>query len=108
MKAKKIINTIIVCTGVFLFCIHSSAQAQEECREPFTNSKEEVFDKTLPSESSQTISAGQSLKAAPPGQEGNPLGVEPVPVEDIWWIVLIAALLYGVVKGKEIRKKESE
>lgn len=105
MKAKKIIKSIIVCAGVFLFCIHpSSAQAQEEYREPFANSREEVFDKTLPSEA--TTSGGQLLKA-PPGQGGNPLGVE-VPIEDASWVLLVAAILYGVVRRKKINKEEFE
>ena len=107
MKAKKIIKIIIVCAGMMLFCIHPSTQAQEEYRDPFTNSKEEVFDKTLPSESTQaTTSAGQQLKSAP-SQGGNPLGIgEPVPLEDALWLLSVAAILYGVTRRKKINEEE--
>ena len=106
MKAKKIITAIIVCVGALLFCIPPSALAQEGYRVPFANSREEVFNNTLPSESSQTTSAGKALKA-PPGQGGNPLGVE-APVRDALWVLLVASLLYGVVRRKNIKEKVSE
>ena len=106
MKAKKIIKAIIICIWISLFCI-PPALAQEEYRKPFTNNREEVFDKTLPSESSPTTSAGKTLKA-PPSQGGNPLGIEPVPLKDASWVIMIAALLYGVIRRKKINEKVSE
>ena len=104
MKAKKILKAIIVCTWILLFCIPPSTLAQEKYREPFTNNSEEVFNNTLPSESSQTTSAGKALKA-PPSQGGNPLGVEPAPVKDSTWMLLVAGLLYGVIRKQRMSIK---
>ena len=106
MKAKKILKAIIVCTWILLFCIPPSTLAQEKYREPFTNNSEEVFNNTLPSESSPTTSAGRTLKA-PPSQGGNPLGVE-APAKDASWALMVAALLYGLYKRRKIEKRESE
>ena len=61
MKAKKMIKIIVVCAGILLSCILPSAWAQEEYREPFTRSSEEVFDNTLPSESAQAAPSGGVL-----------------------------------------------
>ena len=106
MKVKKIVKTIIVCAWALLFCIHPPLRAQEGYREPFAESRETVFDNTLPSQSSQTTStsAGQALKA-PPSQGGNPLGIGSV--KDALWMPVIFCLLYTAVKTMK-RKKSNE
>ncbi len=109
MKIIKMIKKIVLAGMLVGVVIPQAYSQQTYTREPFLSQENatEVFNSTLPSESTQELpivsGSREQLRAAPPGFEGNPLGL---PVIDGLLIIVILASIYCVT-GKILNEKRN-
>ena len=73
---------------------------------PFDANQSEVFDSSPPSSSNSEVTFnGSGPHRAPPPQGGSGLGLGGAPVRDIFWLLPVLAISYGVRMGVKRRKE---
>ena len=91
---------IIVLLSVMLLPVSSQEPVPFEANQPT------VFNPAPPSTSNTEVATfnGSGPHRAPPPGGGNGLGIG-APVRDIFWLLPILAILYGVITGAKRRKE---
>ena len=97
IKTIKIALTIVL-LSVMLFPVSSQELP------PFNGNQTEMFDSAPPSSSNSDVTFnGSGPHRAPPPQGGSALGMSPV--RDVFLLLPILAILYGIIVGAKRRKR---
>ena len=103
MKAIRIKTIRTVLTAILLSVMLLPASSQEIIPFEEKQSGQQVFESAIPSSSNPdvaTINKSGPNRAAPPGG-GNGLGI--TPVRDVFWLLPILAILYGIIRANRRR-----
>ena len=105
MKVIRLKTIKIALTVILLLVMLLPVSSQELV--PFDANQSEVFDSAPPSNSNTELAtfSGSGPHRAPPPQGGSGLGLGGAPVRDIFWLLPVLAISYGVRMGVKRRKE---